>query len=172
MFPARGSFVKQIMLYRSDSSYHNERQLTLRKEAFCHMSLKNVITIQRDIPVENVQALYAFPFSSVRFFHGPLRKEVFLHVLDFLKNVITNKRGIPVLNVQLLYACPFSSVRFIHCTLKEDLSPGPNECKSLTEFHYLRNWVVFWCFRLILRSYGLPGFRTSGLCTSWPLNFD
>ena len=103
------------------------------------MSLKNVITIQRDIPVENVQALYAFPFSSVRFFHGPLRKEVFLHVLDFLKNVITNKRGIPVLNVQLLHACPFSSVRFIPCTLKEELSPGPNECKSLTEFHYLRN---------------------------------
>lgn len=94
MFPARGSFVKQIMLYRCDSTYHNERQLTLRKEAFCHLSLKNVITIQRDIPVENVQALYAFSFSSVR---------------------------------------------FIHCTLKEDLSPGPNECKSLTEFHYLRN---------------------------------
>ena len=139
MFPARGSFVKQIMLYRSDSTYHNERQLTLRKEAFCHMSLKNVITIQRDIPVENVQALYAFPFSSVHFFHGPLRKEVFLHVLDFLKNVITNKRGIPVLNVQLLHACPFSSVRFIPCTLKEEFSPGPNECKCLTEFHYLRN---------------------------------
>ena len=102
------------------------------------MSLKNVITIQKDIPVENVQALYAFPFPSVGFIHGTLRKEVFLHVLDFLKNVITNKRGIPVLNVQL-HACPFSSVRFIHCTLKVDLSPGPNECKSLTEFHYLRN---------------------------------
>ena len=53
------------------------RQSTLRKEAFCHVYLKNVITIQRDIPVENVPALYAFPFSSVRFIHGTLRKEVF-----------------------------------------------------------------------------------------------
>ena len=30
------------------------------------MSLKNVITIQKDIPVENVQALYAFPCPKKR----------------------------------------------------------------------------------------------------------